>query len=239
MTDKYGLPVTASGDAGDSACICGTLMTVDDNYKTPNNLHMYVNDETPVRHPDTDKWYGRPWRFSRDQLIGLLCGLIARRNRDADVLLVGHSLFQKHLLRGFLFAWNRIRNFQYETVGEHLIKSTPDVKWNSKPKMSDITGPEVWGLWIRFWNWWPLYPLLLIFDLETLVGAILWRWKPKNDITRNHMLIMITQKNCMPTPASWLALKLTNKNDLCERWHRYCVAVGEIDTSKLFLEKLK
>jgi len=238
MTDKYGLPVTKSGDGGDSAAICGTLMVVDDKFVTPSSLQMYLNDATPVRHPDSDKWYGRPWRFSRDQLIGLLCGIVAR-NSEHVVELTGMILWSKHLRRGFIFAWNRIRNFQYETESEHKLKSTPDVAWNPKPKISDITGPEVWGLWIRFWRMWFLWPALWILDLETAASSALWRWKPKNDITRNHMLIMITQKNHMPTPISWMARKISNIDDLCERWGRYCQAVGEEDTAKLFMGKLK
>lgn len=237
MIDQYGLPVTKSGDGGDSAAIIGTLMTVDDNYDTPANIVMYTNDATPVRHPDTDKWYGRPWRFSRDQLIALLCGCINRQKNELATY-VGKKLFDFHVDRWLLSAWNTIRNFQYPTESEHKLKSTPDVKWNPEPKTPDFTGPEVWGLWIRFWRTYPLYPLLLIFDLETLVGSILWRVKPRNDITRNHMLVMITQKNCMPTPISWLSLKISNKKDLTDRWWRYCEAVGEENTAARFLAKL-
>lgn len=187
-------------------------------------IQHYLMNEEPVRHPDQNKWYGRPGRFSRDQLVALLCGMaIDRRNQWARL-----RLFRMHQKLGLVLAWNKIRNFQYETEEEHRVKSTPDVRWNMEPKMPDICGPEVWALWIRVWRVWILYPLLFLFDLETLAGTLHWRWFRKDNVARNHMLVAHVSRKVMPTPTSWLSYRLTPWKDLKERWKRHCDATGEI-----------
>lgn len=218
-TDKLGLPLTNGEDGGDSACIAGNLLVT--GFQVP--IQYYLMGEEPVRHPDQNKWYGRPGRFSRDQLVGMLCGMaIDQRNQWARL-----ALFRMHQQRGFCLAWNKIRNHVYETYEEHRVKSTPDVAWNIEPKMPDICGPEVWALWIRVWRAWYLYPLLLILDLENFVGALHWRWFRDDNVARNHLLTTHVGRKVMPTPWSWLSYRLTPWADLKARWKKHCEACGE------------
>lgn len=226
--DDNGLPVTVDGDGGDSCADAGTIWALSKTQPLIN-MAMYNQDgEEPVRHPNKAKWYGRPGRFSRDQLIPYLCFLImwpAPHLRE--------NLFRQHKKKWLVTTWNRIRNFVYEDKDEHYIKSTPDVKWDPSPKMPDLTLFEVWGLWIRAYRAYLLYPLLLIFDLETLGGTITWWWR-EDRLTRNHLLVMYVTNKVMPTPWSWLTWVLTPKVRMVDAWEGHCAATGEIPTADLF-----
>lgn len=166
-----------------------------------------------VRHPDASKWYSEPNRLSRDQLKPLLNFLCIPKLNKA------YRPYKKHLMvshakRGFLFAWNTRKNFQYPTAEEHAQKSTPDVKWDYKWKMPDLTGPEIWATYIRSF---PLiakilWPLLLILDLELLLSSVFIRLanlfgKDTAD-QRNHILAVHFANKYTPTVTSYAARKL-------------------------------
>jgi hypothetical protein len=218
-TDKLGLPLTDAGDGGDSAAIAGNLLVA--GFQVP--IQYYLMNGEPVRHPDKNKWYGRPGRFSRDQLVAMLCGMaIDRRNEWAR-----EKLFSMHKKRWFVLAWNKIRNHVYEDYEEHRVKSTPDVAHRPEPKFPDITGPEVWALWIRVLRIWWLYPLLLIFDLETLGGALHWKYFRDDNVARNHLLISHVSKKVFPTPWGLIAFYITDFVELKKRWKKHCESCGE------------
>src|SRR6185369_6729494 len=77
--DENGYPGTIDWkgeyDGGDTAAILGTLRTL-----YPIEIPLYdipsFASSIPARHPDLNKWYGQPDRFSRDQLIPAICGII-------------------------------------------------------------------------------------------------------------------------------------------------------------------
>lgn len=225
--DDLGLPVTKEGDGGDSAAEAGTLLTLDHNV-TFLDVGLYLPSYGPVRHPDPSKWYGRRDRFSRDQLIALLCGLVMRPGYADEK----EDLYLMHKRRYFLTAWNKIRNFQYEDSAEQMQKA-PQVKWDPRSKTPDFTGPEVWALWLRMWPRWWKWPLCCILDLETLVSAVVWRFK-SGKIARNHLLAVYVSMKVLPTPVSWLARVITPIGDLIDRWGEHCRETGAIDTSVLF-----
>ena len=224
--DVTGLPVTKDGDGGDSCATAGNLL-VTEEFPRMMPVGMYLYGTEPVRHPDRNKWYGRPGRFSRDQLVAMLCGLAMSHNPWAR-----KELFKMHFKRGFVLAWNRIRNHVYEDPAEHLAKSTPDVLWNPRPKMPDICGPEVWALWIRVWRAWPLYPLLLVLDLESFLGALHWRYFRRDNVARNHLLSVYIGVQVMPTPISILSYYATDFVELKRRWKNHCAATGELYSMK-------
>lgn len=229
---EFDLPTTASGDGGDSAAICGTLLTVAWWYPVPEQIGRYVEGETPVRHPNSDKWYGLPWRFSRDQLIGLLCGLIIRR-RNFLCRATGWRLFEMHTQRWLVLAWNKYRNHVYPSLEEHLEKSTRDVKWRPEEKFPDICGPEVLALWIRFWRFYPLWPLLWILDLDTLFGSISWHWR-EDRVSRNHLLVLLAGRASMPTPVMALARWIAPVDEMILKWQAHCRVIGEVDLTPEF-----
>lgn len=218
-TDKLGLPLTDGGDGGDSAAIAGNLLVT--GHQVP--IQYYLMNEEPVRHPDQNKWYGRPGRFSRDQLVAMLCGMaIDQRNEWAR-----ETLFKMHRKKWFVLAWNKIRNHVYETEEEHRVKSTPDVAWNPAPKFPDICGPEVWALWIRVMRAWWLYPLLFLFDLESLLGSIHWAAWRKDNVARNHLLVTHVSMEVFPSLWSWMSWHITDWKDLKARWKHHCEVCGE------------
>lgn len=229
--DRWNLPVTRELDGGDSAAEAGTLMALDPSIEF--NVAHYLQAHGPVRHPDKDKWYGRPGRFSRDQLIALMCGLCMSSHYWDEK----EDLYAMHKRNWFVRAWNKIRNFQYETAAEQVAKA-PGVQWNPWPKQPDVTGPEVWALWLRMWPRWWKWPFILLCDLETLVGALVWRFR-KDGLARNHLLILYVGTSVMPTPVMWLARSLTYVNHLAFIWGAHCRDTGAIDTSELFYQAFR
>jgi hypothetical protein len=226
MIDAFGLPVTESGDGGDSCATAANMIVCGIGDKIP--MGSYLKAE-PLRHPDDTKWYGRPGRFSRDQLVALLCALVVKGD---ELSYIRSKLYTMHAERYLLSAWNKYRNHVYESYQEHLAKSTPDVAWDMSVKSPDLTGPEVWGLWIRAFRVYWLWPLLLVLDLETLIGAVHWRYFRKDNVSRNHLLVCMVTTKIMPTPISFLAKIITPMNNLLNRWAAHCAATGEINAFK-------
>jgi len=233
--DVWALPcaVLPNGikDGGDSAAIAGNAWAVN---KMAVTTDFFMNSKGPVRHPNAYMWYGRPNRFSRDQLIAVLCGLCMKVSKHwgaverASVVWALHYLWAWHLGRFLLFTDNTKRNFVYDSPEEHRLKATPDVPYRPEWKMPDFTGPEIWALWIRCWRAKWLWPLLIILDLETLASAISWRFFRRNDtVARNHLLITLVSTSVMPTPTSWLAKWITPVEELKNRWRLHCDQHGE------------
>lgn len=227
--DERGFPGTnqsdGSFDGGDTAAIIGNIMALGGKDPGPTSLKlmrsMLIRTDGLVRHPDKSKWYGQPDRFSRDQLIPILCSF-AGQTPTAEVRLILHH----HRKNNFLWAWNKKKNG---------VMDTPD-------KMPDITGPEIWALWCRVLGgpWW-LKLLLPLLDLETLLGSITWRWfqPDTNRVCRNHMLICITGMKTYPTLTMRLAYWLNDWKDLITKHRAHCAAVGEYQTADLFEHTIK
>ena len=219
--DKFGLiTVGASRDGGDT---CANECTIAYTNRMQDRFVLFFFNRAEkklVRHPDTDRWYGFENRFSRDQFIPLLICLSTFRFNKAR-----WEVFFKHLLHGFLFAWNTRRNYRYPTLDQHLRAKElghigREIEHEWKWKMPDLTGPEIWALWIRVFRCYPLYPLLFLFDLETLVGTLV-KNKSEDNIHRNHILILHHGKKVMTTPIMWLARKLYDKDNARERNNRH------------------
>lgn len=210
--DENGIPGTMGDDryydGGDSAAICGTLWALG---RRIIGLNEFTGWNAPVRHPDHTKWYGKEDRFSRDQLIPMICaGIAAFQHPKID------CIFTWHKSKWFLTAWNTVGNFD-----------------DGKPQWPDITGPEIWSLWIRYKKPWWGYPLLYVFDIQTFIGAIQWRWFPKNQLCRNHMLVSLAMKT-WPTVWSWLVNKINDWHALTAVWGEHCFRAYEYDTSDWF-----
>jgi hypothetical protein len=226
--DSNGLVVQKGGDGGDSlnrtcSYIFLTMIT------HPNVLqimdaqranavvyrHLEVSPGRYRRSPHQGMWYSHGDRTSRDQLIPLVIMLgIASRSKLGAV-------FRDHLKRGLLFAYNTHRNFQYPTLEEHLAKSTPDVKWNYGWKLPDLTGPEFWVLYIRGFRSKVLYPLLYLFDLETVISSILIRFQTDKDDVLNHALILEFARVRMDTLWTKLARLITPRTLLQMRLNTF------------------
>lgn len=119
-------------------------------------------------------------------------------------------LFAMHRRRFFLTAWN-----------------------------GDLTGPEVWALWLRYCRPWWSRLFLWALDLEHLFGAILWRFFRVDNVTRNHMLVSIVSRTHIPTLISQVSSLIDDDKDLVRRWRAHCLAVDEYPTWELFERALK
>lgn len=147
------------------------------------------------RHPDPTKWYSKLDTFSRDQFIGLLALITMKKMRR-----VRNALFLQHLKRGLLFFWNTHKNGSYP--GE------PAYKW----KLPDIANPAIWGMWIRAFRCWPLYPVLIGLDFYNLLSSILYRTKiVKSTLQMNHIILVDSSVRFMPTPVSYLSRLIYGK----------------------------
>ena len=220
--DSLNLPGTRQSngtlDMGDSAAIMFNLMAFNSIQDDESRWYWNHDYNVPVRHPDKTKWWGQPDRYSRDQLIPLLCWAALHNQKEHPVV---KAVFQAHKKNWFLRAWNSKRNGEI----------------NVPEKVRDFTTLEIWGLWFRIYK--PIgYQILLnICDLETLFGSISWKFR-KDRVTRNHMLVNITQRDISPTWISKLSYKLNNWEDLVDRWDKHCQAVGEYPTADLFKKEL-
>lgn len=216
MIDENGYPgtrdsVTGEFDGGDTAAILGTLWFFGQMLELP----LYTFRNAPVRHYDKNKWYGQPDRFSRDQLIPVLCGYVTFAGYY-------HWLFDLHKRRYFLTAWNTRKNGSMD----------------APKKFPDITGPEVWALWLRIFKPWWARLVLPLLDLETLVSAIHWRFFRKDRVCRNHMLVLLAARKALPTVTTRLADYITDWPDLIQRWTDHCEVVGEYQTGHLFRKEV-
>ena len=226
--DRFGV-VTQSNqfgaDGGDScnrSCAFMLSQKYAYGHSVPWIYHMLQQFHHPTwkgllrRHPDESKWYGDWNRASRDQTVPYLILLGETRNYR---LLAWY--FFMHMLRGFLFTTNTRKNHVYKTWEDHIAKSTSDVAWNYRWKLPDFTGPEFFNLYIRAL---PkplrilLYPVLLVGDLETLIGSLVKKYFTQDDDDIiNHTLVLINAERNTPTFLSWLAKKVTPASFIQER----------------------
>ena len=239
-TDQYGIIGHAyhgqgGVEGGDSACWNGHynyFSPVKDGVKYVDTFEVKYG--AYVRHPvphDTFNRFGwfykNPWdgNTSRDQLTGVLLGIIDEKNYGAMLRYFLHSA-----LRLFIFAYNTRKN------GE-----TPeDTPW----KMPDFLGPNMWQMMIRGMG--PLgiilYPLLIIFDLQLLVDVFLINKTDKDDVI-NFIGRLSVARDILPTPVGWLAVRLLKKDHVKSLVERYWVGwrdnPGMYDLHAQAIERLK
>lgn len=198
-TDKYGIIVQADGDRGDSASRCGIYYTLRKlveprektlRYKFQNCLDkLQVAKDTYVRHPDNKTPY------SNGQLPQEYIADPKRFSRDQQSpLMVGLGFYDtsRSNLNGMFIA-------QLKRFG----------KFQNK----DISGPQEVSTYIRAYNAWYLYPVLLLTDLAMLVNSgirVVKRHLNPDDTSDDvvTMLLTIQAYYRLPTPVSWLSRKL-------------------------------
>lgn len=158
-----------------------------------------------VRHPIPSQtnngfgaYYRNPWDgvMSRDQLTGVLAGIIAQKERLAALRLLLH-----HALRFFLFAYNTRENG----------KDPSKTKWI----VPDPTGPEIWAIELRALGpaAWILWPLICVFDIHHVFNVLLNRFRKTRDPISFAMKYIVIQEN-IPTLGSIVAKLLLNKKKL-------------------------
>lgn len=148
------------------------------------------------RFPDPSYWGSYSDRFSRDQAIPNVIAmsyLATKAQRDPS----------KHLWKFFL------RHLKYSALlfmdNTRANAAPADAPW----KLPDLTLLSFHSLYIRSFRAWPLYPLMLIFDLDLLVNSLIKilyydRTSTNND-DLNHLMCLYQSELHMPTPWSKLA----------------------------------
>lgn len=152
--DKYNIigqiQPDGSIEGGDSVNWMGHYLYLT-KHKFPFRKTFEVGFGAYVRHPDPKQtnngfgaYYKNPWDgvISRDQLIGIIMGLMSQKDRIGMVKLTLH-----HALRGFLFTYNTRKNGQNPT----------QTKW----KIPDLTFMSIWALILRGFG-----PLSWVFGLS-------------------------------------------------------------------------
>lgn len=215
LIDKYGclsqVQPDGSLEGGDSACWTGHLC-----YLTPY-VFPYVDffELAPgawVRHPKLDQtnngfgaYYMHAWDgvMSRDQLTGVVAGIISAKDQKAALRLVLH-----HALRGFLFAYNTRKNGA-------VPRDTP---W----QVPDLTLFDFWAIELRMFGKksWLFWPVLCVLDLHTLMGVMYEPFSKDIDVINLLMKVFISTDQ-VQTPTSWLAKKLVDKGDMITKVTKY------------------
>jgi len=229
MYDEYGLIVGKHEDPGDS-CHRICMWYLGNIYNNFTFMYQEVQkalqglQKAPglfVRHPSPG-WWSDTDRLSRDQSTPLVILLFELRNFTP----LKH--FLSRLLKRGGFFWNTKRNGatienhgDFKWPGDRTNTSTYDYSW----KLPDIAGPEFWGVVIRGYKLWFLWPLLWISDLETLFSAFRHRSIEHTDVL-NHVIISQYSARNMPTPISWLASKVDNPARLSRKLKDYFNRVG-------------
>ena len=196
-TRPDGVLVNKNGDGGDGAMKTAMLAT---GFFGPDNTRgvaplsleksikaLFISPGILIRCPnDGTPWHANPKCTSCDQTIGWFC------------VFALYGLWRELLS----LTWAHVKRFGFCQ------------NWQTETGTFQIADPlrfDAWGIVIRGFHLWFLWPLLLIFDLATLVNSIILIRKTDPDDVgddQNHYVIMKTQMKIYPTPVSWLARKL-------------------------------
>lgn len=173
-----------------------------------------------VRHPTEgySAYYKGPYdgRITRDQLSGALAAIVSQR--DSQAL---WKVFKHHGYWLWLFSYSTRPNGSFG-------------KW----KWPDITGPNVWQMYLRGFSKY-FYPLLLILDIHLVLDSLVMRYNNDSHII-SHLHRLIIANQFTPTPVSRFALKLLPNSFIKDNLTRYwCGWRGNCFMVDLYMKKLR
>ena len=231
--DQTGMIIAFSGSREDSlnwtshfVYLTDSKIDIQKHFKV--DFGAYVRSKTKeLGQNDFCSFYKNPWigTISRDQLTGLIASLIKQKKYIELIQVILH-----HSLRLFLFSYNTIEN-----------GTDPVLKKYRKP---DITLLNIWAMYLRGFGVlsWIFWPLLCFFDLQALIELIFVN-KPhfNEDDNISYLIRLFVSREYVPTPVSWLTMKLLNYTNaviiLTIYWttpHR-----NNAEMIKLYVSKLK
>lgn len=217
-------------EGGDSACWMGHWLYLS-REKFPYTSVFSTGFGAFVRHPEKERtnngfgaYYSHPWDgvISRDQLTGILAGVIAEKKRWMALKIILH-----HACWLWLFSYNTRKN------GADPKKTA----W----KWPDLTGPDMWALEIRALGSisWLLWPVLLVLDLYIVLATIFDFFHDSKDPI-NFVIRLIIGVEHTPTLFSLLAFKIANKDKLILELNDYwCGWRDGCDIVPLYIGKLR
>jgi len=204
------------------------------------------------RHPDARYWYGGNGVGSRDQATPFLAALAISGQRKGLL-----KELWGHLKRGLLFTTNVRKNGS--SPQNHGSQFNPDAKplqpWekfalkykipmvpirdgyrNYNWKLPDLTLFDYWSLYIRGFNAWYLYPILLLGDAQLLINALLIKKNKEDTDVANFFIKHSLSSKILPTPFSAITQKyLLPKLNLEGRFHKNYYRPGELRLMPTFL----
>lgn len=201
-------------EGGDSACWQGHYTYYKNDDGVDYIKTFKVGFGAYVRHPDPKKtdngfgaFYKNPWTgvISRDQLTGILGGVIRQGNAFHMLEIILHSLCSL-----MLFTYNSIDNGK-------------DPK-KAPRKFPDPMFFNMWGMMIRGLGFFTyiLWPLLWILDLQLVLDSLVSN-RHADDDQINFLLRLSVSRDIAPTPISWLAVKLLDRDKLKKDLKSYWV----------------
>ena len=112
----------------------------------------------------------------------------------------------QNLSRMFLFAYNTRTN------------GSKTANW----KMPDFTGFDILAMQLRGFGKasWLAWPLLVVLDIQNLVGVVLDRFQEDDDVISMVMKYQVS-RDFVPTPTSWLTSKLMDKEQVTAKLKQY------------------
>jgi len=199
-----------------------------------------------VRHPDPEMtyngfgaYYDGPYKgcMSRDQLTGVLAALIKGGHHKAMLRVI-----LNHATRGFLFTYNTIHNGRDpKNYKFNLIKFFRNPNKDPYFKLPDLTMFKTWAMMLRGFGKlsWIFWPLLCILDLQMIIDTLIGN-KEEEDDTINYAGRLFTSRDYVPTPTSWLALRILDREKLLgDLRHYFCRWRDNCEFLPLYEEKIR
>lgn len=227
--DSFGLVGQVQEDGwiegGDSACFTGHYIYLSGADLDYARYFELGRTGAFVRHPDPGStfnafgaYYNHAWDgvISRDQLTGILLGLIARNDKAAILRVAIHSL-----------AWLGLFTYNTRINGQDPALS----KW----KWPDFMGPNIWQMIIRglikpsggyikkkVMNLFTLcfQPILVLLDLHIFIDTFFINKTEKDDVI-NYMGRLFVSNEIAPTIISRISWFLLDKEHIKGRLKAY------------------
>jgi len=87
----------------------------------------------------------------------------------------------------------------------------------------DFGGFDNMAACFRGLDWWWLWPLLVVLDLELIFAAVQYRWFNKKTEPLNFLVRLAIARYWLPTPTALVAMCLTSAGDMAARVERYMI----------------
>jgi len=250
IKDKYGvlgqIQPDGSIEGGDSACWQGHLVYLSDEEFAYVDF-FEVSPGAYVRHPipsatnnSFGSYYKNPWCgcMSRDQLTGVVGALVKQKEYMAMLRLIAHFY-----LRGFVLTYNTLPNGAPPAEMKFsLIRLFKPIKGERYWKLPDLFLFDMWATVLRGFGKasWIFFPLLCVLDIHTLLNTVLVVNRSDDNDKINYAMKLFVSRDYVPTPVSWLSLKLLNLERLLGNIQSYwCNWRQQPGMYPLYVERFK
>jgi hypothetical protein len=177
----------------------------------------------PHKHPILNRfgsYYKNAYSgvISRDQMTGILLGVIDSGNKAALIRLI-----LNWSLKLFIFSNNTVHNgIEPSRYRFNLIKFFYNPKQEPYYKIPDLTLTDIWAMALRGFGLFSLlfFPILFFCDIHLLISTLIANKSEKDDVISYLGRLALARKKA-PTPIGWLAVKILNKEHLKSRLALY------------------